>query len=70
MGLVMKILLNGWMWMKPKKRKHGDVFRPMVTVIKEKKGIPTSVMFNGCRYALVHQDMKPKRTYKGDVGNE
>lgn len=42
--------------MKPKQRTKGDVFRPVVTVVKAKRGVPTKVKFNGFEYALIHPD--------------
>jgi hypothetical protein len=39
-----------------KKRVKGDLFRPAVSVLKEKNGVPTKVKFNGQEYALVHRD--------------
>lgn len=41
---------------KPKDRAKGDVFRPVVEVLKEKHGVPTKVHFNGQNYALIHGD--------------
>lgn len=41
---------------KPKVRVKGDIFRPTVEVLKEKKGVPTKVFFNGQEYALIHSD--------------
>ncbi|WP_226085678.1 hypothetical protein [Mesobacillus sp. S13] len=37
-----------------KKREKNEKFRPVVVVLKEKKGVPTKVQFNGQEYALVH----------------
>lgn len=42
--------------MRIKQREKGETFRPNVKVIKAKKGVPTKVSFNGCEYALVHDD--------------
>lgn len=42
--------------MKPKPRVKGETFRPYTNVLKVKNGVPTSVYFNGYRYALVHDD--------------
>lgn len=39
---------------KYKLRDRGEVYRPIVKVLKQKNGVPTSVMFNGHTYALVH----------------
>jgi hypothetical protein len=39
-----------------KSRVKGETFRPMVSVLKEKNGVPTKVKFNGVEYALVHAD--------------
>lgn len=41
---------------KSKIRQKGDRFRPILTVLKEKSGVPTKVSFNGQEYALVHPD--------------
>jgi hypothetical protein len=31
-------------------------YRPVVKVLKEKKGIPTKIFVSGHEYSLVHQD--------------
>lgn len=41
---------------KPKQRQKGDTFRLVVEVLKAKNGVPTSVLFNGQKYALVHDN--------------
>ncbi|AJH77543.1 hypothetical protein [Heyndrickxia coagulans] len=46
--------------MKPKVRKKGEKFRPIVTVLKVKRGLPTKIMVSGQEYALIH-----KNQYKG-----
>ena len=46
--------------MKPKVRQKGEKFRPIVTVLKVKRGLPTKVSFNNQEYALIHKDC-----YKG-----
>lgn len=38
----------------PKPRQKGDSFRPVIQVLKAKNGVPTSIVFNGHQYALVH----------------
>lgn len=40
--------------MKP--RKKGDKYRPVVTVLKVKRGLPTKIMVSGQEYALIHKD--------------
>lgn len=42
--------------MRIKPRGKGDIFRPIVTVMKSKNGTPTKISFNGQEYALVHAD--------------
>ena len=34
----------------------GDTFNPVVTVLKEKNGLPTSIKINNHTYALVHNN--------------
>jgi hypothetical protein len=51
---------------KPKQRSKGDVFRPVVEVVKVKNGTPTRIEMNGHAYILVHADTKPKRSWNGE----
>lgn len=46
--------------MKPKARQKGDKYRPVVTVLKVKRGLPTKIAVSGQEYALIH-----KNQYKG-----
>lgn len=39
---------------KTKQREKGEVYRPVVKVLKVKKGVLTKVRFGGFEYALVH----------------
>lgn len=39
-----------------KQRKKGDKYRPVVTVLKVKRGLPTKIMVSGHQYALIHKD--------------
>jgi hypothetical protein len=41
---------------KPKAREKGEIFRPVVHVMKAKNGTPTKIMFNGHEFALIHPD--------------
>lgn len=41
-------------------RKKGDKYRPVVTVLKVKRGLPTKITVSGQEYALIH-----KNQYKG-----
>lgn len=43
-----------------KQRKKGDKYRPVVTVLKVKRGLPTKIMVSGQEYALIH-----KNQYRG-----
>lgn len=43
-----------------KQRKKGDKYRPVVTVLKVKRGLPTKIMVSGQEYALIHENQ-----YKG-----
>jgi hypothetical protein len=45
---------------KPKQREKGESFRPVVTVQKIKKGVPTKISFNGYEYALLSPDQYRK----------
>lgn len=36
-------------------RVKGERYRPIVTVAKQKKGIPTVIMVSGRRYTLTHE---------------
>ena len=38
------------------KRTKGERYRPVVTVAKEKNGVPTKVIISGQEYALIHKD--------------
>ncbi len=40
--------------MKP--RKKGDKYRPVVTILKTKRGLPTKIMVSGHQYSLIHED--------------
>ncbi|QKS71679.1 hypothetical protein FLK61_34205 [Paenalkalicoccus suaedae] len=42
----------------PVLRDKGDRYRPVVTVAKAKKGVPTVVEISGQRYTLTHPDHK------------
>lgn len=42
------------------KRQAGDRYRPIVTVKKVKKGIPTVIKVSGEIYVLAHKDQRPK----------
>lgn len=42
--------------MKTKRRSKGEVFRPVTKVLKERKGVPTKISFNGNEYSLLHKD--------------
>ncbi|MFC7364521.1 MULTISPECIES: hypothetical protein [Bhargavaea] len=37
-------------------RKKGERFRPIVTVLKTKKDVPTVIEVSGFRYVLKHED--------------
>lgn len=37
-----------------KQRAKGERYRPIVTVTKQKKGIPTVIEVSGLRYTLTH----------------
>lgn len=37
-------------------RQKGDKYRPVVRVLKAKKGVPTKINVSGNDYALVHPD--------------
>lgn len=37
-------------------RAKGEKYRPIVTVAKERKGLPTKVIISGHEYALIHND--------------
>lgn len=37
---------------KPKERKKGEFFRPVVEVLKQKNGMPTRVKFNSHEYTM------------------
>lgn len=41
---------------RPKQRAKGEIYRPVVKVLKAKQGTPTKVSFNNHEYALIHQD--------------
>lgn len=47
---------------KQKQRTKGETYRPVVKVLKAKKGVPTKVRFSGFEYALVHPDHTNGRT--------
>jgi hypothetical protein len=51
---------------KPKQRSKGDLYRPVVEVIKVKNGTPTRIEMNGNAYILAHTDHKPQRSWKGE----
>lgn len=40
-------------------RKKGERFRPMVTILKVKKNIPTVIQVFGLRYVLKHESHHP-----------
>lgn len=42
-------------WALVKQRNKGDRFRPVVTTIKQKKGVPTVVEFSGKRYTMTNE---------------
>ena len=46
--------------MKKRKFEKGDRYRPVVTVKKVKKDIPTVIEASGRRYVLEHQDQYKK----------
>ena len=50
--------------MKPK-RKVGDTYRPIVHILKTKKGTPTVIKVSGEEYILRHKDQ-----YRGGNRNE
>ena len=37
-------------------RKVGDTYRPIVTILKVKKGLPTVIKVSGQEYILRHKD--------------
>lgn len=37
-------------------RTKGERYRPVVTILKTKKGIPTKIHVSGQEYALIHKD--------------
>lgn len=37
-------------------RQKGDKYRPVVRVLKAKKGVPTKINVSGNEYALIHPD--------------
>lgn len=49
---------------KQKQRTKGETYRPVVKVLKVKKGVPTKVRFSGFEYSLVHPDHINGRTGK------
>jgi hypothetical protein len=49
---------------KPKQRSKGEVFRPIVEVIKTKNGTPTRIEMNGHAYILAHADSFQERKKK------
>jgi TolA-binding protein len=44
-------------------RQEGDKYRPVVTVLKAKKGKPTKVLMSGMEYELLPEHEKMKRDY-------
>ncbi len=38
------------------KRQKGDKYRPVVSILKTKKGVPTVILVSGRRYQLQHPD--------------
>ncbi len=40
------------------KRVKGDRYRPVVTILKTKKGVPTVIQVSGQTYVLRHVDTK------------
>ncbi|APB37963.1 hypothetical protein BIZ35_15165 [Heyndrickxia coagulans] len=67
---MMRILAEHWMTkikllkkmgagvkrVKPKARQKGDKYRPVVMILKTKRGLPTKIMVSGQEYALIHKD--------------
>lgn len=43
----------------PRIRKKGERFRPIVTVLKTKKDVPTVIELSGFRYVLKHETQHP-----------
>jgi hypothetical protein len=46
--------------MKTKRRYRGEKYRPVVTVMKSKSGVPTAICVSGRRYQLNHSDIFSK----------
>lgn len=38
------------------KRQKGEKYRPVVTILKTKKGVPTVILVSGRQYTLRHPD--------------
>jgi hypothetical protein len=38
-------------------RNKGEKYRPVVTVMKSKSGVPTAILVSGRRYQLNHSDI-------------
>lgn len=49
---------------KAKQRVKGETYRPVVTVLKVKRGLPTKVKISGFEYALIHPNHINGRTGK------
>lgn len=52
-------------------RQKGDKYRPVATVLKEKKGVPTKLHISGKVYALVPDDyINGRKNQAGRMRNE
>lgn len=41
-----------------KERQAGEKYRPVVEILKMKKGLPTKIRVSGQEYSLLHADIK------------
>ena len=47
-------------------RQKGDIYRPIVHILKVKNGLPTVIKVSGQKYMLVHKDQY-RRGHKEEV---